>query len=320
MQPQDLVDRRGQVLVLDAGVDLVGQPLRDSRLAGEPLEPPGELRCGRLVAGDQRRHQLVAELLRRHRRTVLMPRLQQHREHVLATLVALGPALFDQVEHQRVGAGLLRDEPPQGREPAAGVLLQRGQHRQRALAERQDVGERIAELVEVRALVESEHGAEDDLERQPLEAGMERDRLLERPGVELALGQLGHQAGHALHPLAVECREQQLALLEVGALVEQDHGVASDQRLEDARALAGVEHVRRRLEQLLDLLRVGEDHERRLEREANGDPRAVALAQPFHGRRGSLPGRDQLQCGREPRPRWQLILEDALAHFASGRG
>ena len=122
---------------------------------------------------------------------------------------------------------------------------------------------------------------------------------LQRPGVQLALGQLGHQVGQALHLLAVERREQQLALLEVGPLVEQDHGVAADQRLEHPRALAGMKDVRRRLEQLLDLLGIRENHERRLEWQANGDARAVALAQPFKRGGRPLPGRDQLERHRE---------------------
>jgi hypothetical protein len=88
--------------------------------------------------------------------------------------------------------------------------------------------------------------------------------LLARPGGDLALGQLGHQAGHALHPLAVERGQQQLALLQVRALVEQDHGVPADDRLEDPRALAGVQHLGRRLEELLDLVGVGDHHDGRL--------------------------------------------------------
>ena len=43
------------------------------------------------MAGDERRHQLVAELLRVHRRAVLVTGAEQHREHVLALRPASPP-------------------------------------------------------------------------------------------------------------------------------------------------------------------------------------------------------------------------------------
>ena len=45
--------------------------------------------------------------------------------------------------------------------------------------------------------------------------------------------------------LAVEGGQHQLALLHVRRLVEQDHRVLADERLEHPRALAGVEDVGR---------------------------------------------------------------------------
>jgi hypothetical protein len=38
------------------------------------------------------------------------------------------------------------------------------------------------------------------------------ERLLARPGVDLALGELSHQPRQALHVLAMKGRKQQLAL------------------------------------------------------------------------------------------------------------
>ena len=95
------------------------------------------------------------------------------------------------------------------------------------------------------ALVEAEDRAQDDLERQRLQARVQLDRLAGRPARELALGELLHQAGQALHAVAVEGGQQELALLHVRALVEQDHRVRADDRLEQPRALAGVQDVRR---------------------------------------------------------------------------
>ena len=52
---------------------------------------------------------------------------------------------------------------------------------------------------------------------------MERRRGRRGPARDLALGHLLHQAGEPLHLLAVEGRQHQLALLEMRALVEEDH-------------------------------------------------------------------------------------------------
>jgi hypothetical protein len=107
---------------------------------------------------------------------------------------------------------------------------------------------------------------------------VERDRLPARPALDLALGHLGDQGVEALHGLPVEGREHELALLQMLALVEQDHRIAADDRLEDARALAGVQHVGRRGEHLAQLLGVGEHHEGRRPEQADRETAAVARA------------------------------------------
>ena len=115
---------------------------------------------------------------------------------------------------------------------------------------------------------------------------------------DLALGQLGHQAREALHPLAVEGRQQQLALLQVGRLVEQDHRVAADDRFEDPRPLAGVQDVRGRLEDFLDLLGIPQHHERRLPNDAQREAAAVARGAALHEGVGATPEGERLQrCG-----------------------
>jgi hypothetical protein len=91
---------------------------------------------------------------------------------------------------------------------------------------------------------------------------MERHGLVPRPGGELALGELGHQPGEALHPLAVESREHQPSLLEMRTLVQEEDRIGAQDRLEDPRALAGMKHVGRSAEQLLDLGGVGQGDER----------------------------------------------------------
>ena len=98
--------------------------------------------------------------------------------------------------------------------------------------------------------------------------GVEGERDVARDRRDLLRGHLLHQPGEALHPLAVEGGEHQLALLHVGVLVEQQHRVAADDRFQHPCALAGVQDVGRRGEDLFHLVGVGEHHERRRRRAA----------------------------------------------------
>ena len=137
--------------------------------------------------------------------------------------------------------------------------------------------EALAKRVQAGSGLEPEHRAQDDLERQRLKARVEHDLAI-APGLDLGGRHLGHQAGQALHPLAVEGGQHQLSLRHVGVAVEEEHRVGADQREQDARADAGLQHVRRRGEDLLDLLGVGDDHERRGERELGREALAVDAA------------------------------------------
>ena len=257
-------------------LQLGGQPLARRRLAREPLEAPRKLRGGRLVSGHERGHQLVADLARLHRRPVAVAGAQQQREHVVA-LAAVATALVDERvdELVRLAGGHLQARP---RAAPAQERAAVGNDRQRALAEGQDLREQRAQPIEARAAAQAEHRLQDDLEREALQPGMQGNGLVARPGGDLGLGQLGHHAREALHALTVERGQKQLALLQVRSLVEQDHRVASDDRLEDARPLAGVQHVRRGLEHLLDLVGVREHHERRRPDEPNREAWAVPVA------------------------------------------
>src|SRR5436309_2085682 len=96
------------------------------------------------------------------------------------------------------------------------------------------------------------------------------------------------------------------------SLVEQDHRVLADQGFEHARTLARVKHVRWRHEQLPDLVRVGQDHERRLERQLHRDALAVLLAQTLQRSRRALPGRDQLERTRHGRSGRKFVPEVPL--------
>ncbi len=144
------------------------------------------------------------------------------------------------------------------------------------------------------------------------------DRLVRRPGVELALGQLVDEAGQALHAVAVEGGQQQLALLHVRSLVEQDHRVAADDRLEQACALAGVQDVRRRGEDGLRVLGIGEDHERRLTEQTRGEARAVLPAKALEAGDRSRPEADGLQRSGNARSRRECRVSHPVGDPATG--
>ena len=220
------------------------------------------------MAGHERGHQLVAQLLVGHRRAVLVAGAEQQREHVVAPAVALAASLVDLGEDELVDA---RDQLVEAAVAAEAPddRLQLGQDRERALAELEQFGQRLAQVVQALALVEAEHGAQDDLERQPLQTGVQRQRgRVGQRSSSRSVSSL-HQAGQALHLLAVEGRQHQLALGEVLALVEQDHRVGAEDRLEDPRALAGMDGLGRRGEDVLDVGRLGDEHEWPLEGQAS---------------------------------------------------
>lgn len=102
----------------------------------------------------------------------------------------------------------------------------------------------------------------DHLQRELLQARVQRRRLARRPGGDPLGADLGDEILERGDPGAVEGGKDQLALPHVGALVEQDDRARSDDRGEDRRALARVEHLRRSGEDRLDVLGVAEEDKR----------------------------------------------------------
>ena len=235
-------------------------------MAQQQLEGPGERRRRRLVAGDEQRHQLVAQLLVGERAALLVASLEQDRQHVVALLDVGGTAAAgDLVVDLGIGRG------PQAQEALPDVAADRaadlGQrdHRERA-ALHADIEHRRESLAQPRepvGVVDAEDGPHDDLQRDLLRSRPQSERLAHRPARDLLLRDLAHHVAVALHALTVEGREHQLALAHVLAAVEQQHGVAAHQRLQRCRVrLAGVEGVRIAREDLLDHGRVGDEHDR----------------------------------------------------------
>ena len=102
--PQGLVDDRVEIVVLAEG-QLGLEPRERVGVVQQQVEGPGEPGRGRLVAGKQQRHQLVAQLAVAHLRAVLEPRRQEQREDVVALgEVWAAPMLGDLGVEQLVGA------------------------------------------------------------------------------------------------------------------------------------------------------------------------------------------------------------------------
>jgi hypothetical protein len=103
-----------------------------------------------------------------------------------------------------------------------------------------------------------------------------------------------------------------LLMLHVRVAVEQEHGVEADDRLEHHRPLPGVQHVGGRRVDLLDLIRLGDDHERRRQGKARCEALAVASAETLEVRQGTRPEAHRLQQRRIPGPWGKAGLQSRL--------
>ena len=69
---------------------------------------------------------------------------------------------------------------------------------------------------------------------------MHRERLADRPGIDLLVGGVAHHLCEHLHPLAVERGKHQPAVAEVLGLVEQQHRALAEDRAEQRVRFARV--------------------------------------------------------------------------------
>ncbi len=228
---QRLVDDRVEVRRL-TGLEVGLEAIQRRRRVQQKVEGPGQPGGGRFVAGEQQRHQLVAQLAVRHLRAVLEARGDQHREDVLAALeLGVGAALGDLAREQLVGALDAARELAVVRQPPRRSEHQPDRRRRRRLGEDRD--EVLAQLVAPRGVAHAEDGAHDHLERDRLHVRVKRERLTGGPAGHLLGCHLGDQRLVGAHPLAVEGRQHQLSAPQVLlALLEQERLVA-EQRLED---------------------------------------------------------------------------------------
>ena len=129
--------------------------------------------------------------------------------------------------------------------------------------------------------LDAEDPGHDHVERDRLHPRCQRDRRVERPAVDLAVGGLDDHLLVARDRLAVERRQQQLALAQVARADRGQHRVGADDRPQ--RRLAG---QRRRLvglggEERLHVIGMRGDHRARRARcPASGRPRRGARRAP----------------------------------------
>ncbi len=125
-----------------------------------------------------------------------------------------------------------------------------------------------------------EHGAEDDVERDALGARAKSELPADRPAVDLPVRDLADLAAVGADALAVKWRQQQLALAHVLLLVEDEHRVRTQGRLEyRGICLARVEAVRVTAENLLRERRIRHIHKPRERGEVHTEDVAVAATQ-----------------------------------------
>jgi hypothetical protein len=137
-------------------------------------------------------------------------------------------------------------------------------------------------------------------------ARRQREPLRARPRGDLALGDLAHQLPVALHALAVERRQQQLALRQMRVLVEDEHRAAAEHGPQDRVGLARAQHARVAGEDLLDRVRVREEDPRSLVDDPDREDVAVARAAALHERhrpRDPAEGAERRRVRRRARQR-----------------
>ncbi len=226
-EPQRLLDHRveigGPVAVGDLGLD-PGQLLG---MAQQPLEDPRQRGRGRAVG--QQGQQFVAQFAVAHRLAVVVAGVGQHRDDVLAPVGAFGAAPVDLVEDRlldrphRLLVGTAADDRAGAEDgeqgQVAGVVHPLGQPRQP-----------LAHAIESGVVGVTENGADDHLLRDRLHPRPHLERLAGRPAARLAPRHRGHHLGVALHPLAVEGRQHQLATDHVLRFFQQHHRARPEDR------------------------------------------------------------------------------------------
>ena len=258
-------------------------------VARQPLERPAERARGRLVPGRQQRGELVAQPSAVARAGAL-----EHGEQRAVVPVAVDPLVEQRIERPHAAqVGGVRAAPPP---PQAHGEQHRHRHLQRA-------ADRVAQP----RVAAAEHDAQDDLERDRLHPLERLQRPARLPARQLVLGHARHRRPPARERLAVEGRQHQPPLLQVLLAVEHEDRARAREGLQERRAGAGAQLIRRRGVDAFDLLRVGGEDERLVRpREPHRERLAVARLGAAHQRRRPRDPLVGLERGGRRRPGRQL--------------
>ena len=124
--------------------------------------------------------------------------------------------------------------------------------------------------------MDPEDRAHDHGEGDPLGMRAQREGLADRPALHVAQSDLADQLAVGLDPLAVERRQQKLALTHVRLVVEGEDRVRPERRLQHRGVgLAGVHLGGQAREHLLDEVGLGDVDEAAEERESQGEDVAM---------------------------------------------
>jgi hypothetical protein len=274
------------------------------------------------VAGEHERQQLVAQLLVGQHLAVLGARKQQQRQDVAALVeVADGAPGLD----QRVGRPIQRHErglqqPDRLRAPDVAQL---GELRQRPCRHRQQLDDLATQPVLARAALgralDAEDPGHDHVQRDRLHAWRERQRLTDRPAVDLLGGRALDHRLVAGDRLAVERRQQQLALAQMARPDRGQHRVGPDDRPQ--RRLAGQRRRQVRLggEERLDVIGVAGDRRAAGHHAVHAEDVAVQAARAEHELDLALAEAQHLQRARQLDVRRRGELRRILGRQRPGR-
>jgi hypothetical protein len=252
------VRQRGEVLdagrarrgaAAEDGCELVVQPALDVGVLGEEIPGPGERVRRRLVAGEEERHHLVAELGVAHRRAVGLVRVgreEEHRQQVAAGGgVGGAAALGDHAVDDRVEPVARAHEASEPRDGEAERPLGDVEERERGDAHRVVHG--LGHVARTVGDVGAEQRLAGDAEGERGHLGREVDPALRGrqaglpardavPAVAPALGGGGHGDGVAGDALAVEGGLRDTSLAAVELALAREEAVAE----QEAEAAVGV--------------------------------------------------------------------------------
>ena len=261
-----------QVLVAGPRRQLGGDRLGHVRVVRELVEQERDGRGRRVVAREQQRHDLVADVRVREPRAVLVLGVEQQRQQVLTARTAAATA-----------RDLAEDQPV---EPAARVE-QAGERGARPAQDLEPVllaveGERALELargveaVAPRVGVQPEQRAHRDAQRQPARPGVDVDPVARAPRFDRPPDLLLHRRERGGDPVAVEGGQHDPPRAPVELAVDREQAVAEQRDQVGEAAVAPREVGRVRDEDAVVRGRAEHEHHARREH-AQAEHGPVAL-------------------------------------------